>query len=147
VNCVSHTVVENRKQFDFKGDKSRVVLRTFWLIKVVPTWKKFEKCWFNRWVVKVCTLSGTVTVSLFICDKQFLVFYNKSEEWEEIKRGEWKNLQFGEQLSTWVLRSTPRHNSYNFLLWSKNSCAGSCMTPEYYAVRNDRIKMCIINCF
>jgi hypothetical protein len=23
--------------------KSRVVRRTFWLIKVVPTWKKFEK--------------------------------------------------------------------------------------------------------
>jgi hypothetical protein len=26
VNCVSHTVVENLKQFAFKGDKSRVVL-------------------------------------------------------------------------------------------------------------------------
>jgi hypothetical protein len=38
VNCVSHTVVENLKQFAFKGDKSRVVRRTFWLIKVVPTW-------------------------------------------------------------------------------------------------------------
>jgi hypothetical protein len=25
--------------------KSRVVRRTFWLIKVVPTWKKFEKRW------------------------------------------------------------------------------------------------------
>jgi hypothetical protein len=56
VNCVSHTIVENLKQFAFKGDKSRVVRRTFWLIKVVhrtlwlikvvPTWKKFE----NRWV-------------------------------------------------------------------------------------------------
>jgi hypothetical protein len=40
VNCVSHTVVENLKQFAFKADKSRVVRRTFWLIKVVPTWKK-----------------------------------------------------------------------------------------------------------
>jgi hypothetical protein len=29
VNCVSHTVVENLKQFDFNGDKSRVVHRTF----------------------------------------------------------------------------------------------------------------------
>jgi hypothetical protein len=29
VNCVSHTVVENLKQFAFKGDKSRVVRRTF----------------------------------------------------------------------------------------------------------------------
>jgi hypothetical protein len=43
VNCVSHTTVENHKQFAFKGDKSRVHRRTFWLIKVVPTWKKFEK--------------------------------------------------------------------------------------------------------
>jgi hypothetical protein len=45
VNCVSHTVVENLKQFAFKADKSRVVRRTFWLIKVVPTWKKFGKRW------------------------------------------------------------------------------------------------------
>jgi hypothetical protein len=29
VNCVSHTVVENLKQFAIKGDKSRVVRRTF----------------------------------------------------------------------------------------------------------------------
>jgi hypothetical protein len=29
VNCVSHTVVENLEQFAFKGDKSRVVRRTF----------------------------------------------------------------------------------------------------------------------
>jgi hypothetical protein len=29
VNYVSHTVLENLKQFAFKGDKSRVVLRTF----------------------------------------------------------------------------------------------------------------------
>jgi hypothetical protein len=29
VNCVSHTVVENLKQFAFKGDKSRVGRRTF----------------------------------------------------------------------------------------------------------------------
>jgi hypothetical protein len=43
VNCVSHAVVENLKQFAFKGDKSRAVRRTFWLIKVVPTWKKFGK--------------------------------------------------------------------------------------------------------
>jgi hypothetical protein len=43
VNCVSHTVVENLKQFAFKGDKSRVVRGTFWLIKVVPTWEKFGK--------------------------------------------------------------------------------------------------------
>jgi hypothetical protein len=43
VNCVSHTIVENLKQFAFKADKSRVVRRTFWLIKVVLTWKKFEK--------------------------------------------------------------------------------------------------------
>jgi hypothetical protein len=44
-------------KFAFKGDKSRVVRRTFWLmkvvrrtlwlIKVVPTWKKFEKRWFK----------------------------------------------------------------------------------------------------
>jgi hypothetical protein len=39
----SRTTVENLKQFAFKADKSRVVRRTFWLIKVVPTWKKFEK--------------------------------------------------------------------------------------------------------
>jgi hypothetical protein len=45
VNCISHTVVENLKQFAFKADKSRVVRRTFWLIKVVPTWKKFGKRW------------------------------------------------------------------------------------------------------
>jgi hypothetical protein len=43
VNCVSHTVVENLKQFALKGDKSTVVRRTFWPIKVVPTWKKFGK--------------------------------------------------------------------------------------------------------
>jgi hypothetical protein len=29
VNCVPHTVVENLKQFAFKGDKSRLVRRTF----------------------------------------------------------------------------------------------------------------------
>jgi hypothetical protein len=40
VNCVSHTIVENLKQFAFKADKSRVVRRTLWLIKVVPIWKK-----------------------------------------------------------------------------------------------------------
>jgi hypothetical protein len=43
VNYVSHTVVENLKQFAFEGDKSRMVRRTFWLIKVVSTWKRFEK--------------------------------------------------------------------------------------------------------
>jgi hypothetical protein len=43
MKCISHTIVENLKQLAFKGDKSRVVHRTFWLIKVVPTWKKFEK--------------------------------------------------------------------------------------------------------
>jgi hypothetical protein len=43
VNCVSHTIVEKLKQFAFQEDKSRVVRRTFWLIKVVPTWKKFQK--------------------------------------------------------------------------------------------------------
>jgi hypothetical protein len=42
-----HTLVENPKQFVFKGDNSRVLRRTFWLIKVVPTWKKFGKRW-NR---------------------------------------------------------------------------------------------------
>jgi hypothetical protein len=47
VNCVSHTVVENLKQLAFKGDKNRVIRRTFWLIKMVPTWKKFEKPWFS----------------------------------------------------------------------------------------------------
>jgi hypothetical protein len=29
MNCVSHTIVENLKQFAFKWDKSRVVRRTF----------------------------------------------------------------------------------------------------------------------
>jgi hypothetical protein len=68
VNWVSHTVVENLKQFAFKGDKSwvvrrtfwlikvvrrtfwlkKVVRRTFWLIKVVPTWKKFGKRCYIR---------------------------------------------------------------------------------------------------
>jgi hypothetical protein len=43
--ALSHTVVENLKQFAFKWDKSRLVRRTFWLIKVVPTWKKFGKRW------------------------------------------------------------------------------------------------------
>jgi hypothetical protein len=47
VNCVSHTIVENLKQFAFKGDKSRVVRGTFWLTKVVPTWKKFGKRWYS----------------------------------------------------------------------------------------------------
>jgi hypothetical protein len=49
VNCVSHAVVEILKQFAFKGDKGRVVRRTFWLIKVVHTWKKFEKRWYRVW--------------------------------------------------------------------------------------------------
>jgi hypothetical protein len=35
VNCVSHTVVENLKQFAFKANNSKVVRRTFLLIKVV----------------------------------------------------------------------------------------------------------------
>jgi hypothetical protein len=43
VNCVSHNKAENQKQFAFKADKSRVVRRTFWLVKVFPTWKKVEK--------------------------------------------------------------------------------------------------------
>jgi hypothetical protein len=30
-------------KFALKADKSRAVRRTFWLIKVVPTWKKFDK--------------------------------------------------------------------------------------------------------
>jgi hypothetical protein len=51
VNCVSHTVVENLKQFAFKGNKSRVVRRTFWPIKVVPTWKKFGKRWFKEFTL------------------------------------------------------------------------------------------------
>jgi hypothetical protein len=50
VNFVSHTIVENLKQFAFKADKSRVVRRTLWLIKVVPTWKKFEKRWFRLYL-------------------------------------------------------------------------------------------------
>jgi hypothetical protein len=39
------TYAENIKKndkFAFKGDKSRVVRRTFWLIKVVPTWKSLR---------------------------------------------------------------------------------------------------------
>jgi hypothetical protein len=36
-------VIKKNDKFAFKGDKSKVVRRTFWLIKVVPTWKKFEK--------------------------------------------------------------------------------------------------------
>jgi hypothetical protein len=67
VNCVSRTIVENLKQFSFKGDKSRVVRRTFWLIKVVPTWKKFEKCWFTEFAstsgesdVYICTVDTVV---------------------------------------------------------------------------------------
>jgi hypothetical protein len=48
VNCVSHTEVENLKQFAFKkADNSRVVRRPFWLIKVVTTWKKFGKRWYR----------------------------------------------------------------------------------------------------
>jgi hypothetical protein len=47
VNCISHTIVENLKQFAFNGDKSRVVRRISRLIKVVPTWKKFEKRCFK----------------------------------------------------------------------------------------------------
>jgi hypothetical protein len=35
--------LKKKDKFAFKGEKSRVVRRTFWLIKVVPTWKKFEK--------------------------------------------------------------------------------------------------------
>jgi hypothetical protein len=61
VNCVSHTIVENLKQFAFKGDKSRVVRKTFWLIKVVPAWKKFGKRCSNanehqsqKFLFKVC---------------------------------------------------------------------------------------------
>jgi hypothetical protein len=38
------TLKKNDK-FAFRGDKSTVVRRTFWLIKMVPTWKKFEKRW------------------------------------------------------------------------------------------------------
>jgi hypothetical protein len=68
MNCVSHTVVENLKQFAFKGDTSRAVHRTFWLIKVVPTWKNFEKRWSRQfgemksllptWGIEVWLLGG-----------------------------------------------------------------------------------------
>jgi hypothetical protein len=44
-------------KFAFKGDKSRVVRRTFWLIKVVPTWKKFEKRCFTQTDGRHFTLS------------------------------------------------------------------------------------------
>ena len=40
---VSNTVWGRPNEFD--NPKSRVVRRTFWLMKVVPTWKKFEKRW------------------------------------------------------------------------------------------------------
>jgi hypothetical protein len=59
VNCVSNTVVENLKQLAFKGDKSRAVRRTFWLINVVPTWKQFEKRCSTLYTVQ-CTLYATL---------------------------------------------------------------------------------------
>jgi hypothetical protein len=40
---------------------------------------------------------GTVIVILFVCGKKFLIFYNESEEGENIKRREWKNFDFVEQ--------------------------------------------------
>jgi hypothetical protein len=33
------------------------------------------------------------------CGKKFHIFYNKSEEGKNIERREWKNFEFGEQLS------------------------------------------------
>jgi hypothetical protein len=38
----AQNILKNDK-FAFIGDKSSVVRRAFWLIKVVPTCKKFEK--------------------------------------------------------------------------------------------------------
>jgi hypothetical protein len=53
VNCVSHAIVENLKQFAFKGDNSRVDRRTFWLVKVAPTLRKFEKRWSTVFITNV----------------------------------------------------------------------------------------------
>ena len=35
---------------------------------------------FNRWIVKVNTLSSIIIVSLIVCNKKFLIFSNKSKE-------------------------------------------------------------------
>jgi hypothetical protein len=63
VNFVSHTVVENLKQFDFKADKSRAVRRTFWLIKVGLTWKKFGIRCLSQYVTTVNTTSLLLTLT------------------------------------------------------------------------------------
>jgi hypothetical protein len=47
--------------------------------------------------MKISTLLGTITESVV---KKNLIFYNESEEGKNIKRREWKNFEFGEQLST-----------------------------------------------
>jgi hypothetical protein len=49
--------------------------------------------------MKISTLSGTTIVSLIVCGKKSLIFYNESEEGKNTKRREWKNFEFGEQLS------------------------------------------------
>ena len=53
---VSNTVSGRPNEFD--NPKSRVVRRTFWLMKVVPTWKKFEK--------RRCNVSLGIWIAKFV---------------------------------------------------------------------------------
>jgi hypothetical protein len=59
--------ISKNNKFAFKGAKNRVVRRTFWLINVVPTWKKFEKrCHkhiFNHNTDSNANLSPSVSLS------------------------------------------------------------------------------------
>jgi hypothetical protein len=42
---------------------------------------------------------GPVLVSLTVCGKKFLIFYDESEEGKKYKGKVWTNFEFGEQFS------------------------------------------------
>jgi hypothetical protein len=106
MNCVSHTVVENLKQFAFKGEKSRVVRRTFCLIKVVPTWKSLRNAALRKsednWDIKEEALARTV----------------------------WRN-RFGRGYGPFVIQKTQLMNTYEELYGNQHSLVASTIPVQH----------------
>jgi hypothetical protein len=119
MNCVSHSVVENLKQFAFKGDKSRVVRRTFWLIKVVPTWKKFEKRWSKRQTLPAHYLTEYTVLQVLIWYKK--VYCASGWRWTETIRG----LSFVHRSQTGQTSTALKHVIHFNTAYGQWPCASS----------------------
>jgi len=73
--------IKNRWREDEEEDnpKSRVVRRTFWLMKVVPTWKKFEKRWSKFYTIECSSRPIKVIDSkIYRENSSFITFW---QEW------------------------------------------------------------------